>query len=871
MGRRFKDTLIWFSNSEFQAPNIKTHPLEFGISFLEFNYLWPSIKIFKMVRKLAFLLYLMPLFIFAQLKSPSDFLGYEIGTQFSRHADVVSYFEHVAANSRMVKYFDYGKTNERRRLTYAVISSEENLANHEQIRADNLKNIGILSGSANPDKTIVWLSYNVHGNEASSSEAAMNTVYKLISEHSDWLKNVVVIMDPGVNPDGRDRYVNWYNQVKASPYNSSRDAIEHNEPWPGGRPNHYLFDLNRDWMWASQVETQQRLKIYNQWMPQIHVDFHEQFINNPYYFAPGAEPYHEIITDWQREFQNKIGKNNAKYFDKNGWLFFTRESFDLLYPSYGDTYPLYMGAIGMTYEQAGHGMAGLGIINDEDVELTLVDRVAHHTTTGLSTIEVASQNAASLNSEFKKFFKNDNLKYKSFVLKGNPDNIKSLTEMLDRHEIKYGYATGGSATGFNYSDNRKGTMDAKNALVVSTNQPKGKMVQVLFEPNAALSTPITYDITAWSLPYAFGLETVASTTLVAATGANPNYNVSNTSSPMAAGYIAKWNSLQDAEFLSALLQADIKVRFSENELSFGGKNFGRGSLIITRSDNKSNPDFDKTLIEIANEMDRQLYASPTSYADILTDFGSQYVHLIKNKKVAMLQGEGTSSLSYGALWHFFETQLKYPITSINTDDIGNIQWSDYDVLVMPDGYYKSILNEDAFKNLEEWINRGGRVIAIGNAVATFEGKEGFDLKKNGDEKAEKVKDSLGNMTPYAQRELESTKEMITGSIYKVKLDSTHPLAFGFGDTYYTLKLGNDSYSFLKEGYNVAYINEPESVSGFSGENAKASLKNSIVFAEAKKGRGSVVYMVDDVSFRSFWQNGKLFLANAIFFGDTGSH
>ena len=822
-----------------------------------------------MTRHLILLLFLSPFLLLAQLQSPSEFFGYEIGTQFSRHADIVSYFEHVAANSGNVKYFDYGKTNERRRLTYAVISSEENLAKLEKIRTDNLKNIGLLSGEAKPEKTIVWLSYNVHGNEASSSEAAMNTAYKLITEHADWLKNVVVIMDPGVNPDGRDRYVNWYNQLKASPYNSSQNATEHNEPWPGGRPNHYLFDLNRDWMWASQVETQQRLKVYNQWMPQIHVDFHEQYINNPYYFAPAAEPFHEMITPWQREFQNKVGKNNAKYFDDNGWLFFTRESFDLLYPSYGDTYPLFMGAIGMTYEQAGHGMAGLGIMNAEDVELTLVDRVAHHTTTGLSTIEVASQNAASLNTEFKKFFKNDNLKYKSFVLKGNPDNINSLTEMLDRHEIKYGYATGGSASGFSYTNNKKGTMDAKGALVVSTNQPKGKMVQVLFEPNAALSTPITYDITAWSLPYAFGLEALASTSLVPANGTAASNIVANMPAPKAAGYIAKWNSLQDAEFLSALLQRDIKVRFSEKELSFGGNTFGRGSLIITRSDNKTNEDFDKTVTKIANEIGRQLYASPTSFADSLTDFGSQYVHLIKNKKVAMLQGKGTSSLSYGALWHFFETQLKYPITSINTDDIGKIQWSDYDVLVLADGKYKSILNEDAFKPLEQWINKGGRVIAISNAVSIFEGKEGFDLKKNGDEKAEKEKDTLGNMIPYAQRELESTKDFITGSIYKVSLDNTHPLAFGYGDTYYSLKLGNDSYRFLNEGYNVGYIKEPESVSGFSGETAKASLKNSIVFAEAKKGSGSVIYMIDDVTFRSFWQNGKLFLANAVFFSSGG--
>lgn len=821
-----------------------------------------------MNRFLTILFLIFPVFIFAQLKSPAEFLGYEIGTHFSRHADVVAYFEHVAENSALVQYSDYGITNERRRLTYAIISSEENLKNIEKIRTDNLKNAGIISGNANPEKAIIWLSYNVHGNEASSSEAAMNTIYKLLTEHQDYLQNTVIIMDTGVNPDGRDRYVNWYNQVQAKPYNTSQDATEHKEPWPSGRPNHYLFDLNRDWMWASQVETQQRLKIYNQWMPHLHVDFHEQFINNPYYFAPGAEPYHEIITPWQRDFQHQIGKNNAKYFDENGWLYFTRESFDLLYPSYGDTYPMYMGAIGMTYEQAGHGMAGLGIMNDEDIELTLVDRVAHHTTTGLSTIEVASKQAKTLNSEFGKFFQNDNLKFKSFVLKGNADKIKSLTEMLDRHDIKYGFADGGKVKGFSYSTSKNATIDAKDALVVSTNQPKGKMVQVLFEPTTSLSTPITYDITAWSLPYAFGLDGIASTSLVPANSTVKKSAVSNIASPNAAGYIAKWNSLQDATFLSELLKNNIKVRFSEKELGFNGNSFGRGSLIITRSDNKTNSEFDTKLIEIANRMERELYASPTSYADELTDFGSQYVHLIKNKKVAMLQGAGTSSLNYGALWHFFETQLKYPITSINTESVGRVKWSEYDVLILPEGNYNSILNDDNFKILEDWVSQGGNLIAIGNAVALFEGKKGFDLNKNASENDEEKEDEASdkNLIPYAEREMESTKDMITGSIFKVKLDNTHPLAFGYDDTYYSMKLGNKSYKFLEDGYNVGYIEgDAVSVSGFTGELAKASLKNSIVFAQAKKGSGSVVYMVDDVSFRSFWQNGKLFLANAVFF------
>ncbi len=836
------------------------------------------------MRNLAFLLFLFSIISTAQLKSPEEFLGYKIGTQFSRHADVVNYFQHVADNSPMVVYKNYGRTNERRPLTYAIVSSAENLANIEKIRLDNLKSIGLESGNASPEIAIVWLSYNVHGNEASSTEAAMATLYKLITENQTWLQNTVVIIDPTVNPDGRDRYANWYNQIKATPYNPSQDATEHNEPWPGGRPNHYLFDLNRDWAWATQVETQQRIKIYNQWMPHVHVDFHEQGINEPYYFAPAAEPFHEIITPWQRDFQVQIGKNHAKYFDEEGWLFFTRERFDLLYPSYGDTYPIYMGAIGMTYEQAGHGFAGLGVYTDEGTELTLVDRVAHHTTTGLSTVEISSQNAARLTSEFRDYFKNDDLKYKSFVLKGNPDNLKALTNLLDVHEIKYGYANKGNVKGFSYTENKNGNIDSKGALVVSTNQVKGKMVSVLFEPNAALTTPLTYDITAWSLPYAYGLEAVASETLISADNNNNKNFINNNSNSKSAGYITKWNSLEDAKFLAELLQNKIKVRFSEKKLGFGGVAFDRGSLIITRSDNFNNADFDTELIKIANKHQREVYASPTSFADTMTDFGSPDVKLIGNPKVAMLQGEGTSSLGYGTLWHFFEQELNYPITSINTTDLRGINLEKYDVLIMPDGWYGGILNEAVLTKIGDWVKAGGKVIALGNAVNAFEGKDGFDLKKNEkDETSENKEDKKdksdedeekeieGNLIPYDQREIESVKDMITGSIYKVKLDPSHPMAFGYGDNYYSLKLGNDSFAFLKDGYNVGYIKgEAESVSGFSGADAKAGLKNSIVFAETRLGQGSIIYLVDDVMFRSFWRNGKLFLVNAIFFVNNNS-
>ncbi|AXT19485.1 zinc carboxypeptidase [Flavobacteriaceae bacterium AU392] len=803
-----------------------------------------------------------------QLQSPSDFLGYELGTQFSRHHQVVDYFKHVANTvSNQVKLEQYGKTYERRPLYVAYISSEENLKNLETIRENNLKNAGIIDGEPSAtDIAIVWLSYNVHGNEASSTEAAMKTIYTLLTEKQEWLKNTVVIIDPCINPDGRDRYANWFNETASMPYDIDQQASEHNEPWPGGRPNHYLFDLNRDWAWATQTESASRLKIYNKWMPHIHVDFHEQGINEPYYFAPAAEPFHEVISDWQRDFQTQIGQNHAKYFDSNGWLYFTRERFDLFYPSYGDTYPTYMGAIGMTYEQGGHGRGGLGVLNDEGDVLTLVDRLTHHTTTGLSTVEISSKNAVQLNAEFKKFFNNSSLKYKSYVLQGNADNIESLKNLLDQHEIIYGSPSNGKVTGLSYATNTQGSITTtSNDLIVSTNQPKGKMIKVLFEPDAKLSDSLTYDITAWSIPYAYGLNAIASTKLITS-NTSTSKTISNSKNTNATAYIVKWNSLKDAEFLADLLKQNIKVRFTEKPLNTAGKTFNRGSLIIVRGDNKKISNLDDILLKKANKFNRELNIVSTGFSKSGPDLGSPDIKLVNKQKIAILSGDGTSSLNYGALWHFFEQQLHYPVTSINTEHLNFVELSKYNILIMPSGFYNNILDEDAMKELQTWIRKGGKVIAIDRALNAFAGKKGFNLKYNESEDKEPNK-----LIAYADREREGARNLITGAIFKTKVDHTHPLGFGYSDTYFSLKQGGTSYSLMDRGFNVAHIGEtPTRMSGFAGSEAIKKLSNSLVYGEERMGSGSLVYMVEDPVFRGFWQNSKLFLVNAIFFVNSNA-
>ena len=491
---------------------------------------------------------------FAQIKSPDQFLGYSLGTHFTPHYQVVNYFRYIAdAVPNQVKLKQYGTTNEGRPLLTVFISNAENISNLEEIRENNMSLAGQFAGIATTETpVIVWLSYNIHGNEAASTEAAMKMLYSLVdpsdADSKKWLQNTVVIIDPCMNPDGRDRYVNWYNSIAGKQVDVQSWARIHREPWPGGRTNHYNYDLNRDWVWQTQKESKARVAAYNQWLPQVHVDFHEQGFNSPYYFAPGAQPYHEVITQWQRDFQKTIGKNNARHFDEHGWYFFTGEAFDLLYPSYGDTYPLYNGAIGMTYEQGGIG-AGLGIETNSGDTLTLMDRLMHHYTTGRSTVEIASQNAAQLLQQYKTYFDDAFAgkigTYKTYVIKNTAENaqqIESLRKLLDQNGIKYGTSSGNS-TGFNYATKKDESFSVSEGdLVVGAQQARSVLVKVLFEPETMLVDSVTYDITAWSLPYAYGLTAYATRQALKVSDYVAPATVS-TVTASSYGYAIKWEGM----------------------------------------------------------------------------------------------------------------------------------------------------------------------------------------------------------------------------------------------------------------------------------------------------------------------------------------
>ncbi len=806
------------------------------------------------------------------ITSPDAFLGYTVGSRFTRHHQIVDYFKLIAKERPdWVTIVPYGTTNEGRELLVAIIANPANHQQLEEIRKNNLRLTGLLKDNVAPVSNnvppILWLSYNVHGNEAASSEAAMLTLYTLLKpdnkEAQEWLQHEIIIMDPCINPDGRDRYINWYNSVVGTHMNVDVQSREHMEPWPGGRTNHYNFDLNRDWAWQTQIETQQRLKLYQQWMPQVHVDYHEQGFNEPYYFAPAAEPYHEVITKWQRDFQVLIGKNNASYFDKNGWLYFTKERFDLFYPSYGDTYPLYNGAIGMTFEQGGI-RAGLGVINDDGDTLTLRDRVMHHFTTGISTVQVSASQHQQLIDNFKKYYENNNnaanTMYKTYVVSSNDQNkINAVKQLLDNNKIEYGILDG-NYKGYYYATHTiEDVKLQKYQLAVTMYQPKSSLARVLFEPKSTLFDSATYDITAWSIPYSYGLDAYAINEKIVLKQYPETVTVSNIPNSNY-GYIIPYQSFNAAKLLAYLISNKVKVRVTARPITYNNITYPDGTLLVLKTSN-DNVNWVSLVQQAATKFNIIPVPVNTGMMQKGPDFGSSDINVVNTPKVALITGEQSSATDAGEVWNYFDQALQYPVTLLNAIDVYRLNLSAYNVIIIPDGYYRVFNDKAVAEKFKTFVQSGGKLITLQNATAIV-GTNVFGLKL----KAQKFDDTiaLNKLPVYDQQGRDRLSFSIPGSIYSVQLDNTNPLAYGYDKTFYTLKQNLDVYDFVTDGWNVGTIANNNYVAGFVGNNVKDKIKNGVLFGTQSVGKGVYVFMADDPIFRMFWENGKLMLSNAIF-------
>mgnify|MGYP002331956553 CR=1 FL=1 len=808
----------------------------------------------------------------AQVNSPKQFLP-DYGEHVSYYHELEDYFESLVEHSDYILQKPYGKTPEGRSLNTYFISTPENLKELENIRQNHLYQIGMVTGKPTivNNKAIVWLSFDVHGNEIGAAESAMQVAYELINvdnkETKKWLENTIVILDPCLNPDGYSRYGNWLRTIAGNNVHLGVNDREHIAPWLSGRQNHYSYDLNRDWAWQTQVETKQRIALYNTWMPMVHVDVHEMGYNEPYFFPPAAEPIHDFITQEQKDFHTSIGENTSKKFDEEGWSYYTNERFDLFYPSYGDTYPCFNGAVGMTYEQGGINAGRAIKMNNGDV-LTLQNRIDHHTKAVLTAVETAYKEKESLTSNFRNYFKdsreNPKGKYRTYIVKNNGKRFQ-LIKLLNQNKIEYTYADESkSLSGYHYQSDREKEFSLEpNDLIININQPKAVLTQVLFEPQQRLSDSLSYDITAWALPHAYGIESYALKNDPAfKTSKSGSYEeeseLDNLYGNVHAFYVP-WDGRASVRVLSLLHKNQIKVRSARKTSQFKDIKVGLGDLIILKSDNKHIKYFDSSMnILLASKPDFKVIES--GFATNGADLGGEYYPLLEAPKVMLLAGKGISPTDFGQAWFYMEQIIEYPTSVVDLQDFNRINFINYNTLILPNGRYNFSITQK--EKIDNFITKGGKVIGIGNALNIFNDTSGYGLTKSVPDESKEDKS-----VDYKNAERNAISNSVPGAIVENILDKSHPLSYGLGDSYFSLKTNATHYPLLKGVQNVIYVPENYKSFGFIGYNLKQKLENTVTFAVEQKGRGQVIYMVDNPLFRGFWENGNLLFSNALFLVD----
>ena len=811
------------------------------------------------------------------IPSPEQFLGYPIGEWHTRHENIVAYFKELARVSPKAHFQIIGYTNEHRAQVVLTVTNTENYARIEDIRKEHLK-------LADPSQTvdvskmpvIILHGYNVHGNEPSSSEAALLTAYYLVAaqgaEADRLLKDAVILIDPAYNPDGRDRHTNWANMHKGNPPVADPMDREHNEVWPGGRFNHYWFDLNRDWLPLAHVESRNRVEFFHQWLPNVGTDYHEMGTNGTNFFEP-TKPFGSENPVVPRTNYDQLNNLFAKYFSKAlddiGSLYFTKEVFDNSYPGYGSTYPDIHGGLGLVFEQAssrGH------VQKSTTKDVTFAFTIRNHVRTSIATVRAAVENRELMLKHQQEFFKTAldegrKATTKAFVFGDAKDMSKTraFAELLLKHKIEtYPLTADLSVANVKYEKGK--------AFVVPTDQIQYRMVRSVFEKVTQFSDSVFYDASAWTMSLAFGLPhdaLTATTKFSKGERLKPEDVVANpvpvTKSNYA--YVMEWNDYYAPKALFYLLSNKIfvKTSFKTFSSSIDGtkRNFGYGTIVIPVVDQKISVDELFNQVQAASKHAGVEICSVSSGFNLEgIDLGSGNVRTVPVPKVVMLVGEGTAATDAGAIWHLLDTKVNMPIAKVNTSQFTQLRISEYSTLIMVAGNY-NLLNETSVTKIKTWMQQGGTLILLKSAVSwAIQNKLVEEQVKKEDEK----KDSKRFDYVTAQDYLGA--RAMGGSIFMTNLDITHPIGFGYSNR--ELPVWRNTAIFLEPSKNsfntvLKYAPNPR-LSGYVHPLNLEKLKNTASIVVSPSGQGRAILMVDDMNFRGYWfGTNKLFL-NALFFG-----
>ena len=803
------------------------------------------------------------------IPTPEEFLGYPIGEQHTRHDLIVAYFYKLAEVSDRATIEVYGKTHEQRKLVMLTVSSPKNLSNLESIKNQHL---AFVDPNKNPKNyndvpVFIQLGYNVHGNEPSSSEAALLTAYTLVastnSEVINYLNKSIIFIDPTINPDGRDRHTQWANQFKAKALVSDNIDAEHNEAWPRGRTNHYWFDLNRDWLLGVHPESKGKLKWMHSWYPNVVTDFHEMGTNSNHFFEP-MKPIGSLDPIMPKENYEDLNDLFAPYFssalDKIGSFYYTKESFDGTYPGYGSSYPDLQGGLALLFEQA----SSRGHVQDTDYgKMTFAFTIRNQYTSGFATIKAAVENKAFLRKYQQTFFKTAISQKAKTGFAGyefgdayDMNRNKAFIEQLLSHKIKV------------YIKGKK--------FVVPLKQAQHRMVQTMFETYSKYRDSVYYDASAWSVANFYNMKSKGLKSVkLGAEIKSVNGIVNNTKIKKASyAYILDWNDYYTPAALYYMQSKGLTVASAFKPFTIstnnGNKSFNYGSLLIPISkQKKSSAEVYKIVSAAQTKYDIPVFGTNSGYSIKGIDLGSNNFRALTKPKVAMLVGEGVNSLEAGEVWHLLDTRIDMPITKVRMNNFRRANLDKYNTLVMVSGNYSQLDSIQRLK-LKNWVSKGNTIVTIAGGSKWLIDKK---IVKESLTKKSKVKDKKKEeikRLPFVDARENKGRERVGGIILEVDLDLTHPLGFGYRSE--KLPVYKNNMIFLSPSKNAyatvaKYTNNPH-IDGFiTQKNLDTFIKPSASLLVSKIGKGRAVLFADNPNFRGAWYGtNKLFL-NALFLGN----
>ncbi|WP_421789738.1 M14 metallopeptidase family protein [Hyphobacterium sp.] len=834
-------------------------------------------------------------------------LGHDFGEEVTPPEDAVSYIRLLAETApQRMRVYDYATSWQGRELVYAVIGNEEVMSRLEDVQADlqalaDPRNLSTADRNVLIDRVpvVVWLAHGVHGDEISPVDAALRTAYHLLAAQNDpvadtILENALVIIDPTQNPDGRNRFVNSFENTRGIEPDGYRWSAEHDQPWPGGRVNHYLFDLNRDWFIQAHPETRGRTAAMRQWSPMVAVDLHEMGGDLPFFFPPVADPVNPVLTERQLEGQDVIGLNNARWFDIIGEDYFTREIFDAFYPGYGDMWPMLQGGVAFTYEQG--SARGLAWTRRDGSDLTYADGVRNNFIASLSTAE-----AAALNRErfVRAFVENradasgNNDGPAAIVLSrgNNRWGAEYLARVIARNGIEISRLDAGVSL--------CGTTLDDGGFLVQLNQPAGLLARTLLETETPLPEDFLaeqearrdrglghelYDVTAWSLPIMFNVYATECNSRPNVTGESVGADdpiPSQVGNSAAFGYVIPWTDAGQAQFVARLAEEGVPLRTAGSAFTIEGTTYPAGSVVIPRRRAPANLD---SLMRLHARTIGAVYAGlETSWTDSGPNWGSSQFATIVAPRIAMAWGEGTDANSAGGVRYVLEQRYGLPVSVIRASRLSFADLSQFDVLILPEqrgrGYSREI-GESGAQNLSRFAQGGGTLIALGDATR-FVADSDINLlpvrremaagtPTGGSGEGDSVAGSvIGDEDALAQalEPRNARPDSSPGALLNVTANADSFLSAGYTDGAAAMVTGSDIYTAvpLDEADTVLRFAGPDELvaSGHLWEENQAQIAFKPFLVSRRSGAGFVIAFTQDPTARAYQAGLDLALLNAV--------